>query len=133
LSQYRAGFPTGSLWASTTFSASSPPVNFTNADVRNFLLTNINNDLLSRPTSVGNMLYMVITQSGSSDPVEGLGGEHSVATDNHSNKFHFGWTVNDGTIDTVSNVFSHELVEAMTDAEGTALQVNPRNANSWNE
>jgi hypothetical protein len=33
----------------------------------------------------------------------------------------------------ISSVFSHELVEALSDPEGNGIQVNPTNANNWNE
>src|SRR5207302_7942397 len=38
-----------------------------------------------------------------------------------------------GSRATISSIFSHELVEAITDPEGDAIQVNPRNSSSWNE
>ena len=33
----------------------------------------------------------------------------------------------------ISSIFSHELVEALTDPEGDGIQVNPRNGSAWNE
>ena len=51
---------------------------------------------------------------------------HFFGTDSTGTRAHIGFTTNDGTIDTVSNVFSHELVEGMTDPEGSTWQVNPR-------
>src|SRR5262249_46335011 len=53
-----------------------------------------------------------------------------------STRYHYGWTINNGPLDTLTTIFSHELIEAVTDPEGTAIQVNPRNSGpggSWNE
>jgi hypothetical protein len=133
LRSYWPTFGGGSIYGTYTITSSSPAANFTNAQVRTMITNNINAGVLPRPTAAGNLLYMCVTQSGSTDPAEGLGGEHTYAFDNLNNLFHYGWTINDGNIDTVSTVFSHELVEAMTDPEGNSIQVNPRNASSWNE
>jgi len=130
LGNYRAGMTTGSIYASYTISSTSPPSNFTNNDVQSMLVANINNGTLPRPTIAPDLLYMVFTQTGSSDPAEGASGEHFVSQDNQSNKFHYGWTINDGNLDTISKVYSHELVEAMTDPEINAIQVPINNTNA---
>ena len=43
------------------------------------------------------------------------------------------WIGNDGTRDFISHFFSHELVEALTDPDGSGWQVEPRNDSDWNE
>ena len=70
-----------------------------------------------------------------------LNGNHSWFSFGHARDVHgyneskvvYGWVSNDGTLDTITTVFSHELVEALSDPEGDAIQVDPRNAKSWNE
>jgi hypothetical protein len=131
--QYRSTIGSASRVGSIAITTSSPNASFTNADVDSFLRTNINNGTLPSPASDSNLLYMVIPQPGSTDPTEGLGGEHTYDYNSSNVKFHYGWVINDGALDTVTNVFSHELVESVTDPEGTAIQVNPRNSSSWNE
>ncbi|MGH8860363.1 MAG: hypothetical protein ACRDVG_03860 [Jatrophihabitantaceae bacterium] len=43
------------------------------------------------------------------------------------------WVGNDGTRDTVSSTFSHELVEAVTDPDGEGWQIDPSSDFNWNE
>jgi hypothetical protein len=70
-----------------------------------------------------------------------LNGQHSSyswthARDSHGyneSKIELAWVLNNGTLDSITTIFSHELVEAFTDPEGNAVQVNPRNATNWNE
>src|SRR5262249_49373047 len=119
---------------------SSPSSSFTNGDVDNLLQNKIDDGTIPlEPDDDSQLLYFVVTQPGSSSP--GLLGGHSADTlsdydfpfDFDNDTFHYGWTVNDGTLDTVTNTFSHELAEAVSDPEGSAIQVNPRNSSSWNE
>jgi hypothetical protein len=46
------------------------------------------------------------------------------------------WVRNDGALNnntSIPRIFSHELVEACTDPEGDAWQINPVNSTNWNE
>lgn len=141
-SQYRGGIGQGSRVNSYGITDTSPPSHFTIADVQDFLLANIKDfnaagPVTESPTTTPDIFYFVVTQPGSSDPTERLGGFHSYLTDNTTN-YHYGWTINTGAtaaarLDTVTEVFTHELIEAVTDPEGTAVQVKPRNASNWNE
>jgi hypothetical protein len=36
-------------------------------------------------------------------------------------------------VDDLTDLYAHEMVESITDPDGTALQVNPRNPTNWNE
>ena len=133
LSGYRGfgSFGGGYIDRTVTITSSSPAASFTGANVAAMLQTNINNGVLPRPNVDANYYYLVVAQNGTTSP--GANGAHSFASDNQSHKFHYGWTTNNGNIDFVANTLSHEIVEAMTDAEGDAIQVNPRNGSSWNE
>ncbi|CAN5606501.1 hypothetical protein BH09PLA1_BH09PLA1_29910 [soil metagenome] len=134
LSAYRAALGGGgSIYGSYFVTSTSPPAQFTTDDMLAMLQSSINAGALPRPTVDNHLLYMVIPQAGSNDPSELLGGFHSYDLDNQNNRFYYGWTVNDGTIDTISYYLSHEIVEAMTDPDGTAIQVNPRDPVFWNE
>jgi hypothetical protein len=46
---------------------------------------------------------------------------------------HVGWAGNDGTRQTISLNFSHELAETLTDPDGSGWQVEPRSSFNWNE
>jgi len=136
LSQYRGSLPGSPRRFGRVFiTDSSPPVFFTDANVRSMLESKVEDGTIPvTPDRVPNLLYMVVPQPGSSDPTEGLGGEHSfISRSIFEDDLHYGWTINDGELDTVMNFMSHELVEAISDPEGTAIQINPRNDTSWNE
>jgi hypothetical protein len=132
LSQYRSGLGPANVVGSVTVTTSSPAATFTNAQVNAFLTGAINAGTLPSPASDPQLLYMVITQPGSTDPTEGLGGEHSNGSSTFGN-FRYGWTRDNGTLDDVTYFFSHELVEAETDPAGGTIQVVPTNPTSWNE
>jgi hypothetical protein len=52
-------------------------------------------------------------------------GEHSCASNDNSAKMHFAWLTNNGHIDFITQIFSHELVESCTDPEGDGFLGNP--------
>ncbi|MEI8195900.1 MAG: hypothetical protein WCI73_08330, partial [Phycisphaerae bacterium] len=138
LTTYRSGFGHASISFTYLFGDTSPGANFTNANVQTFVTNEIQAQNVPLPKNDSNYLYMVITQNGSTDPTEGLNGEHSYGSDTQASspdttRFHYAWTANNGTLDFVTNTLSHELVEAMTDPEGNAIQVNPRNTSAWSE
>jgi RTX calcium-binding nonapeptide repeat (4 copies)/Beta-propeller repeat len=130
LGQYGVG--TGELAGTPiTITNSSPGTNFTDPNVRTMLQNNVGGSIPYH----SNWLYMVIVQPGSTDPTEGLGGNHAVQSTGSGNVY-YGWTRNLGgasPMDDLTNLFSHEYVEAVTDPAGTAYQVSPRNQKSWNE
>src|SRR4051812_46585772 len=134
LSAYGHSFGNGAIFNAYFITNSSPATNFIGADVQAMLTTNVNNNTLPRPTVDANLLYVVVPQAGSIGPGAGQG-SHTFFTDNQSHKCHFAWVTNPGggDLDSITYAMSHEIVESMTDPEGTAIQVDPRNATSWNE
>ena len=46
---------------------------------------------------------------------------------------HVAWAGNDGTRQGISSNFTHELVETLTDPDGSGWQVDPRSSFNWNE
>jgi hypothetical protein len=60
--------------------------------------------------------------------------------DDTPTRCHYGWTKNDGNPVTLTTLFSHELVEAITDPDGNGIQVTdahgqriPSDDSSWSE
>ena len=42
-------------------------------------------------------------------------------------RVHYAWVTNNGTLDSVTEIFSHELAESCSDPEGNAIQIAPSN------
>ncbi|MFZ0066371.1 MAG: DUF3892 domain-containing protein [Pseudolabrys sp.] len=70
-----------------------------------------------------------------------LGGLHSFSSyvdydppiDFDDDRFYWAWVFNDGNRADISSLFSHELVEALTDPSGDTIQIKPRDPTNWNE
>ncbi len=131
LDQYR-GIGPGSLAGPTVVVADSePPNQFNNDAVMNLIKALFEQNRVAEPETNGQLLYCVIMPPGvaASDP--NVIGEHSLFyyTDidifpfdfDIAQKAYFAWVLNDGTIDGITTIFSHELVEAVTDPEGSAI------------
>jgi hypothetical protein len=114
LSQYRSSIQSGARIGSITITSSTPPNPFSNAAVVNFLQVNINNGTLPHPSTDSQLVYMVIPQPGTR--AGNIGGEHNSAL-NAGTRFHYGWTINNGSLDTITTIFSHELAETVSDPE----------------
>lgn len=118
LTQYRQigrGYRSGS----TVVSNSNPPNPFSNNDVGNFVGARIQDGTLPPVDLANQNLYMVVMPQGANSG--GFLGEHSFFTDANSHNVHFGWVTNNGNIDTVTEILSHELVESCSDPEGSAI------------
>ncbi len=134
LGQYRPG-GTGSRPVIDNFFATSnfsPGATFTANDVLNMLRN-------TSPFNTQPNFYYYVIPDPSSDPSPSCGcaAEHTFGTIG-STTTHFGFSRNlplgtAGQLDDLTILYSHEMVESITDPEGTALQVNPRNPNAWNE
>ncbi len=141
LSQYRgvgSGVLLGGFTSATPVGGSpaDPPNPFSNVDVSGLISDLIDAGLVAGPDT-SQILYMVIMPPGVGFINSNDIGEHSVAQLSGVN-MHFGWVTNDGTLEHVTTVFSHELVEACTDPEGDAIQLNAPgfcspNPTSWCE
>ena len=132
LSQYR-GVGGGSRRESVTI-PSFVPNPFTAADVDNMLRANFGSTLPDPFFSGDSQLfYYVVPQPPSFPTGCGCSAEHTRNSWLFGSVYHFGFTENDISLATITRLFSHELVEAATDPEGTAVQVNPRNPTNWNE
>ncbi len=120
LSQYRQ-IGRGYLLGAKIISNSNPPNPFTDNDVANFLTARINDGTLPRHDAFGQNLYLFIMPKGVNNQNSGFVGEHTYMTDNNGNRLHFGWITNNGSLDSVTSILSHELVESCTDPEGSAF------------
>ena len=113
--------------------STNPPNNpFSLGDVANEARALFNTPFLG-PGGVDNVfwtLMMIFMPPGWN--ASGPGGEHSYFTDDAGKKINYAY-ISYGSLSNITQLFFHELVEALTDPHGDAWQVNPRNANSWNE
>jgi hypothetical protein len=119
----------------------NPPTNYTTANVQNLITSAIEGGALPEPDEENtDFLHCVFMPPGTNAPPN-LGGLHTYASYSDYD-FPFDFDINDrshmawvafGNRAFISSVFSHELVEALSDPEGNGIQVNPTNSSSWNE
>ena len=123
-----------------------PPNPFTGTNVRDFVYGLIDNETLSEPDEEGfiTQLHVVFTPSNISftqpNPASPINGFHSnYAWDDYdlgdidNSDYYYAWIQNNGTLNGITQVFSHELAEAITDPAGSGIQIVPSNPVSWNE
>jgi hypothetical protein len=131
LIQYR-GIAAGTLIGHTVASTSDPPLVFSYLDIENLIGGLFNGGTVVAPSADPQILYVVIMPPGVQYNTAGVLGEHSYSI-SVPPRFRYAWVTNDGTLDLVTEIFSHELVEACSDPEGNGFQIAPANSNSWNE
>ncbi len=105
----------------TSFGSSpaDPPSPFSDADVQTLISNLITAGSIPGPATDDQLLYMVFMppNAASSGPFTGEHCSfHFLGT-----KCHCGWVTNDGTLSSLTSIFSHELVESVTDPEGGAI------------
>ena len=130
LSQYRGNLGRASVRGSTVVTNSNPPNPFSDQNVVNFLTGLLDNGTLPNPL-VESVLYCVIVPQGVNNTGSGFVGEHTYF--NYNARLpgpfpvvipvpvHFAWVTNNGALDSITRIFSHELVESITDPEGSAI------------
>jgi hypothetical protein len=123
LFQYR-GIINGNIHGITQVTSSDPPNPFSDDDVANMIINLFNNGTLPDRGQNKMILYCVIVPVGISNTNGNFIGEHSYFTYNN-NRVHFAWMTNNGTLDFVTEIFSHELIESCTDPEGSAILGTP--------
>ncbi|HKV30687.1 MAG TPA: hypothetical protein VJT14_06690 [Candidatus Dormibacteraeota bacterium] len=123
----------GRLGGRMVVTSSDPPNPFRDADIVGLLHRLIESGDLVEPGDDRQALYVVMLPPDVAFVNASVIGEHSffmyldltdprLPPDFDLANAHYGWVSNDGTLDSVTTVFSHELVEACTDPEGTAIQ-----------
>jgi hypothetical protein len=105
------------------FNSTDNAFDFNDTDVQHMLDANVGGVIPSPPPRANgfppsNFLYLVIPESNSEDTSDGAFGIHGMDPANPS-RFYYGWTINDGTIPTAISTLSHELVESITDPDGS--------------
>jgi hypothetical protein len=119
LAQYR-GIGSGTLYGTTQVTVSDPPGTFSNDDVGNLIKGLVDAKTVPTPGEVDQLLYFVIMPAGVSSNQPGVIGEHFSFAEN----ILCAWVMNNGTLDYVTTIFSHELVEACTNPKGDGFQMN---------
>jgi hypothetical protein len=120
LQQYRiAG--NGTLIGTTLVTTSDPPQNFSDQNVANLVTSLIGSAGFPDFRTDDQLLYCVIMPKGITPGGKSFIGEHFGFTFK-GNSGQIAWVTNDGTLGYLTSIFSHELVEACTDPQGTAWQ-----------
>jgi hypothetical protein len=140
LSQYRE-IGKGSMLGKLVIDPSDPPNPFSTNDVAQCVLRLIATGEVSRPEDDQQNLYCVFSPEGVNFDQPNTNGIHSFIYnisysfpfDVDLHKVLFAWVMNDGTLDSMTTIFSHELVEACTDPDGSGFQVTPLDPNNWRE
>ena len=121
LAQYH-GIAGGSLVATVTVSPPEPAAGFTIASVQTMLMGQLGMNNLPVPTFDNQFYYIVIMPSGLLTGESNAIGEHNSFPQFGVN-IPFAWVMNDGTLDYVTTVLSHELVEACTDPNINTIKI----------
>jgi hypothetical protein len=133
LAQYRGVGP-GTLAGAALATASSPSSPFPYQEVETLLSGLLGSGSLPSPASDPSLLFLVIAPAGVRSS-ENFAGEHGVFPWRGA-PVRYGWLTHDGTLDTLTPILSHELVEAATDPEGdgfTGVQGTCATTDSWCE
>jgi len=128
LSQYR-GIGRGLLRGTSMITTSNPPNPFSDTDVANLIASCLNAGAIAEPDEDTQILYCVIMPVGVRSTNPSFVGEHTFFTYTHfelpfdfdNDRAHYAWVTNNGSLDAITTIFSHELVESATDPEGSAI------------
>ena len=140
LFQYRE-IGNGTMLGNLVIDPSNPPNPFSTNDVAQCILHLIAAGKVPEPEDDQQILYSVFLPIGVNFNQPNINGLHSFIYNASFNfpldidldKVLFAWVINDGTLDSLTTIFSHELVEACTDPDGYGFQVTPLDPNSWHE
>ena len=100
-------------------SAADPPNPFADSDVSTLISDLISAGTVPGPASDPQLLYLVFMPQGTGS-TGGFIGEHTYFSVAGTN-CHYGWVMNSGALNSVTSIFSHELVESVTDPEGSSI------------
>jgi hypothetical protein len=106
---------------STVITSSDPPAAFTDEQVGDFLNRQIDAGVLPEPDPDNQTLYIVVLPASAHAAGDShFVGEHNYYT-RHGQRIRFAWTADSASLFTATRIISHELVEAITDPEGSAI------------
>lgn len=111
----------GHLVASPVYTATNPPASFTDANVANFVAARIADGTVPALDQFNQNLYIVVMAQGVRSSNPSFIGEHTYYTDGAGKRVRFAWITNSGSLNSVTTIISHEIVEAATDPEGGAI------------
>jgi hypothetical protein len=134
LQQY--GFQRISLRGATIFLTPAPPTNFQTSDVEDVVWGAIDQGIFPEPDdSGGRNIYLVFLPTGTNPPSPARGAHSDPSDYDFPFDVDYAWVgwVSPGTLDYTMDVFSHELVEAITDPEPSDGWIMSRNINGGNE
>ena len=140
LSQYRR-IGQGTMLSKLVINPSNPPNPFSTNDVAQCILSLITAGKVPKPEDDQQILYCVFLPVGVNFDQPNIDGIHSFIynvsysfpLDVDLDKVLFAWVMNDGTLNSITTIFSHELVEACTNPDGNGFQVTPIDPNNWHE
>jgi hypothetical protein len=132
LSQYRnvgraTLFGTTLVSSAVGGSPADPPNPFNDGDITGLISNLRQADRVPSPANDSQLFCCVVLPPGV-NAGGGFIGEHTYFSLDGVN-CHFAWVMNNGTLDYVTTVFSHELVETVTDPEGSAILGDPGTCN----
>lgn len=119
LAQYR-GIGRGFLRGSAVITSSNPSSGFTDNQVANFIDGQITAGTIPGPDVDNQTLYCVVMPNGINASTSSFIGEHTYYT-RSGQRIRFAWITNNGTLDYVTRIISHEVVESATDPEGSGF------------
>jgi hypothetical protein len=120
LAQYRDITP-AVVRGSTVITSSDPPAAFTDEQVGDFLNTQLDAGVLPEPDRDNQTLYIVVLPAGAyAGGGSPFAGEHTYYT-RHGQRIRFAWTTDSASLATATRIITHELVESVTDPEGSAI------------
>jgi hypothetical protein len=116
LAEYQ-GIGRGELRGSKVLSSSEPPNDFSDDDVRQLVRDQISADTIPGPDASNQTLYGVVMPPGVKPEYAAWEGAHnSDGGDGHG--IHYAWFANSDSLNGLTRIMSHEIVEAATDPEG---------------
>jgi hypothetical protein len=119
LAQYR-GIRPAVLRGFTVVTTSDPHDGFGNEDVSDFLNVQLDAGVVPGPDPDRQSLYIVVVPVGVSAGGDEFAGTHRYYP-RHGQRIHFAWTANSRSLAAATWILSHELVESLTDPEGSAI------------
>jgi hypothetical protein len=109
-----------------TYTGTNPPARFTNRDMINFLDARINRNQVAAPAPHTPRIYTILLPPSAAAADPSLTGFHLYYIRDNSTPVYLAWVLNDGTLTSANSIpklFSHELAETLTDADGTGAHV----------
>jgi hypothetical protein len=135
LHQYGVPYPAGVNGSGTVEVNNNATIGSTVSDstIQSAVSTAISSQGMPDANSFSNEgLYLVFTPPNVTNTTfSGDAGVHTYY--NSSPRRHYAWIGDFGGLDSITYITSHEVMEAMTDPNGDAWQVAPRNSSAWNE